>query len=161
VSFTGFSDQIDPDIVITNAPFFPDLNLHEFAESYRIPAAYRETMVTDRLILSMAWANAALSYFRKTHVDAGTASLTDIVVDANEQIGDIHPLEVLYKRAVFCRAKALLLADFATVMRKNDVSTRSKGEVVESEETADRWYEFAADAIAALQGNLTIHAEAL
>jgi hypothetical protein len=157
MSFTGFSDQVDPAKTIENTPFWPDMNLAKFQGNYRLPAEYREEMLKDRLKLAMVWSNSQLDAWRIEQQAAGAPSLDLVPVDENHRLGTDHPLVLLYTRAVSCHAKALLLADYATMMRKSDAVSDAK----ESEDIADQWHGFAADAINAIQGKTKIHAELL
>jgi hypothetical protein len=161
MSFTGFSDQIDPERRIQNALFWPDLSPAEFCAGYRIPAEYRQEMVENRLSLAMVWVNGQLSAWRAAQQAAGFPMLEDVPVDDQDLPGDGHPLLMWYVRAVSCKAKALLLADYATMMRKSDARADARNNTVESEDTADLWHRFASDAINAIQGKLNIHAELL
>lgn len=154
MSFTGFADQIDKALVVQNAAFWPDINLSEFQAAYRLPAEYREGLLMDRLRLGMLWANRELAAFR---LEQSAATLSEVPVDAGEMLGDVHPKVLQYIRAVCCHAKALLLADYATMLRKADARSDAK----ESPETADRWHREALDALAAVRGAMTIHVEAL
>ena len=157
MGFTGFADQIDTTTVVQNAKFWPDINLSTFQAAYRLPGEYRETMLADRLRLGMLWANKELAGFRAGHTALGIERLAEVPVDADEMLGDLHPLVLQYIRAVSCHAKALLLSDYATMMRKSDAISDAK----EAPETSDRWYRDALSALAAVRGTLTIHVEAL
>ncbi|MDD9304380.1 MAG: head completion/stabilization protein [Desulfobacter sp.] len=155
MSFTAFSDNIDPAKTVQNSPFWPDLNLKDFAAGYRLPGEYRETMVEDRLKLAMIWANDQLRLWRQQQEAAGVTSLSDVPVGESPAWGS--PLVLFYTRAVSCHAKALLLADYPTMMRKSDAINDAK----ESDETADKWHSFAMDALNTLQDKPKIHAESL
>lgn len=155
MSFTGFSDQVDPSKTISNMPFWPDLNLYEFQENYRLPAEYRESMLEDRLKLAMVWANTQLSAWKAEQETAGAASLGEVPVVGAPAWGS--PLVLLYVRAVSCHAKALLLDDYATAMRKSDAVS----DVKESGDTVEKWHRFAVDALNDLQNKPKIHAELL
>jgi len=157
MNFTGFSDQIDSAKIIENAPFWPDLNLSKFQAVYRLPAEYRQELLEERLKLGMVWANRELASWRKAKQDSGASSLKEVPVDENDCPASDHPLVLFYTRAVSCHAKALLLADYATMMRKSDAQSDSK----ESEDIADQWHRFAADALNDLQDRSKIHAELL
>jgi len=157
MSFTGFADQIDKEKVVQNASFWPDINLAEFQAAYRLPGEYREGMLVDRLRLGMLWANGELASFRSGQAAAGVATLAEVPVDEGEMLGDVHPKVLQYIRAVSSHAKALLLADYATMLRKGDAQSDAK----EAPETADRWHREALDALAAVRGSMTIYVEAL
>lgn len=152
MSFTGFSDQVDPDKTISNADFWPAINLFEFQENYRLPVEYRASMLEDRVKIAMIWANKELADWKAEQAMAGVTSLGEVpVIDAP---GWGSPLVLLYKRAVSCHAKALLLKDYATVMRKSDAVSDAK----ESDDTVETWHRFAVDALNDLQGKPKIHA---
>ncbi|MCP3945183.1 MAG: head completion/stabilization protein [Desulfobacteraceae bacterium] len=157
MSFTAFSDDIDQEKTIENAPFFPDFNLSQFAKAYRIPAEYREELLEERVKLGILWANRQLTGFRLEKETLGISSLNDVPVDENLSLPSDHPLVLLYIRSVSCHAKALLLADYATMMRKSD----AQNDAIESEDTTDRWYRFAQDALKDLQSKPKIHVELL
>ncbi|MCP3941008.1 MAG: head completion/stabilization protein [Desulfobacteraceae bacterium] len=155
MGLTGYSDQIDPDKIIENVPFFPVFRLADFAAAYRIPAEYREKLLEERVKLAIVWANRQLTGFRLEKESLGISSLNDVPTD--DGFGSDHPSVLLYTRAVSCYAKALLVADYATMMRKSDAQSDAN----ESEDTADRWHKFAQDALNDLQNKPKIHAELL
>lgn len=155
-SFTGFSDDIDATTVVKNASFWPEINLAAFQEGYRLPAEFREKMLIDRIKLAIVWANGELAVWKAEKVAAGAATLEAVPVDdVPAEWGS--PLVLLYTRAVSCHAKALLLGDYATMLRKSD----AQSDALESEETAGRWYRLASDAVNEIQGKTRIHAELL
>ncbi len=156
-SFTGYSDDIDPEKVIKNSPFWPDMNLSEFQEVYRLPAEYREKLLEERLGLAMVWANKQLADWRIEQQADGISKLADVPVDENIGLGAGNHLVSLYTRAVSCRAKAELLADYATMMRKSDAVNDAK----EAPETADGFHRMASDALAELQDKPLVHVELL
>lgn len=155
MSFSGFSDQIDKVKTIPNIPFWPDLNISQFQADYRLPGEYRESMLEDRLKLAMIWANTQLEGWKKEQVTDGVVSLGEVPVGESPAWGS--PLVLLYIRAVSCHAKALLLEDYATVMRKSDAVSDAK----ESEDTVEKWHRMAANALNDLQSKPKIHAELL
>lgn len=155
MSFTGYTDTVDPATIVKNVVFWPDLNLADFTEEYRLPAEYRESMIIDRLRLAMIWANRELVEWQTEKIEEGATALGD--VDPGEMLGEINPLELLYRRAVCCRAKALLLSDYQTMMRKSDAQNDAR----ESDEIADTWYSMANGAIADFLGKNRIRVSTL
>lgn len=154
MSFTGFSDDIAAGTIIANSAFWPDMDLAIFQQSYRLPGEYREQMLTDRVKLAMIWANGQLAGWQSEQQALGAATLSEVQGDL---LGSESTLTLLYVRAVSCHAKALLLADYATMLRKADDQRDAK----ESDDTADKWHQFANDAVSSIKGQLKIHAEAL
>jgi len=157
MSFTGFSDDLDPEIVVVNADFWPDMNLVQFQSGYRLPGEYRQEVLQTRLQLAMLWANGQLNNWMTEQQALGFTDLDSVTGYSSKNLGTENFLKILYVRAVSCHAKALLLADYQTMMRKSDAQNDAK----ESEDTADRWHAMATDAINSILGNLKIHAEAL
>ncbi|MGB3222534.1 MAG: head completion/stabilization protein [Desulforhopalus sp.] len=157
MSFTGFADDIAPATTVENAAFWPALDLAEFQSEYRLPGEYRQEMLENRLKLAMIWANSQLNDWKLAQVELGYADLDSVVGDDSLNLGSEKYLTILYVRAVSCHAKALLLSDYKTMLRKSDAQNDAK----ESEDTADKWFQIATDAINDIRGNLKIHAEAL
>jgi hypothetical protein len=158
MSFTGFSDNIPADATVANEDFFPSVNVAGFQAEYRLPGEYRQEMLENRLRLAMIWANGQLNGWRLAQLALGHADLDAVAAaDPGMDLGGANKLELLYLRAVSCRAKAMLLADYQTMMRKTDAQSDSK----ESEDVADRWYQMAAGAINEITGNPRIRVEAL
>jgi hypothetical protein len=157
MSFTGFSDDIPAETVVANAVFWPALNLASFQAGYRLPAEYRQEMLANRLQLAMIWANGQLNGWMLEQLARGFAALDAVAGDISLNLGSEKYLTILYIRAVSCHAKALLLSDYQTMMRKSDAQNDAK----EAEDTADKWHQMAISAINGIKGNLQIHAEAL
>jgi hypothetical protein len=157
MSFTGFSDDIDPSIIVANADFWPDINLAQFQSGYRLPGEYRQEVLQTRLQLAMIWANGQLGDWKIEQEALGFVDLDAVTGNESADLGAEKRLNLLYVRAVSCHAKAILLADYQTMMRKSDAQNDAK----ESEDTADRWHHMATNAINDIKGSLKIHAEAL
>lgn len=155
MSFTGFSDQIDSEAVVGNTSFYPGINLSLFQQTYRLPGEYREEMLIDRVKLAIVWANSELSDWKAAKVAEGVVNIGMLLPDDIPTWG--NPYVLLYTRAVSCKAKALLLADYATMLRKSD----AQSDAMEADEIAGRWHRMASDAINQIQGKTNIHAEAL
>lgn len=157
MSFTGFSDEIEQAEEIENAPFWPNINLFDFQAVYRLPTEYRKGLLIERLKLAMVWANRQLSEWQSEQEALGVNLLDNVPVNENEILGSDHPLVLFYIRTVSCRAKAELLSDYATMLRKSD----AQNDALESGDTADKWYQFANNALNDLMGKPKIHAELL
>ncbi|WP_296059586.1 head completion/stabilization protein [uncultured Amphritea sp.] len=130
MSFSGITRQDVQATTLANAAFFPDVELKEFVDTYRIPSDYHTSMVTEQLYLAMSDINLQLNNWRKDQIALGVTALEDAEAEA---IGNVSPLVRLYKQAVFCLAKAKLLTDFATVFRKAEAENLGK-EAPEREE---------------------------
>ncbi|WBA86519.1 head completion/stabilization protein [Endozoicomonas sp. GU-1] len=153
MSFNGFSDNTVTSTV-KNSAWFPDLDTGVFQNSYRLPAEYQQGMVEEHIRLAMVWVNRQLREWKANHEAAGHNHFNEV---PSEDLGDSTEHQVLYQRAVFCHAKGLLLKQFATVNRRDAASNEAK----ESEETEDKFMEFARDAIADILDIPRIGVEAL
>jgi len=94
--------------VITNNGFFPDLNVKEFQEQYRVNNSFAlETIVTE-LVLAISIINRQLNSWQMVQ----TGTLDNI---APEQIDGQGVLTIFYKAAVYTYARASLQPLFATL----------------------------------------------
>ncbi|HEX9701323.1 MAG TPA: head completion/stabilization protein [Rhodospirillales bacterium] len=153
MSFSGFTDDAVP-ATVSNDGWWPDIAVSDFQSLYRIPAEYETEMVADALGQGMAWANRQLAEWRTEKETAGHAALIDVPGD---QLGNETLFVRHYRRAVFCRAKALLMPQFKTMMRRTD----ARNEAVESEQTEDKFYEYAEQAVADFLGRGRVNVELL
>ena len=134
---------------IENDGFWPALDLGKFQSEYRIPAEFAKAMVEEHIRLAMLRTNSQLKIWKAEQRAAGHNSLADV---PGEMLGDTSEYQILYRRAVFCHAKALLMKQFATVNRRAGANNDAK----ESDETEDKFMEFARDAIADFTGQSRI-----
>lgn len=139
--------------VLKGDGWYPDISVAEFLELYRLPAEYAEQLVADHLDLARLWAAGQLAEWRfGQEVVKGVASIDAIPLHGIER-GAL----LLYKRAVFCRAKGLLLPQFATIERREAARNDAK----EAPETAERFFAQAEDALSTITGRTFITVEAL
>lgn len=143
MSFHGLSDNA-PDVqthsVVENTDiFFPDIDAAEFVEKYRLPRDYASALIADHLELAMLYVNEQLQAFRDKSERNGVYTL-DAAAQA-EHTSDPKRYVLLYKRAVFCYAKSILLKQFATTGQKHVNSAMSNAE------TRDELLEFTQNAI--------------
>ncbi|MDF3195693.1 head completion/stabilization protein [Pseudomonas sp. 1928-m] len=100
---------------ITNDGFWPDLGVSEFQKGYRLPAEYLVDLLADGITNAMGEVNRDLAKRKAAWQAAGIAT----VATADPQVLQERAFYVAtYKRAVYCRAKAYLLQQFATVIRQ-------------------------------------------
>lgn len=131
-------------IVLQGDGWYPDIPVAEFVDSYRLPAEFGEGLLSDHLTLAVLWTRKQLLAWRAEREAEGVAKLADIALT-----GVTGGAALLYKRAVFCHAKALLLGQFATIDRRE----AARNEAKESPETADRFFAWAQNAITDLLGH--------
>ncbi len=119
---------------IENDGFWPNLSVSEFQKGYRLPAEYLVELLVADLTTAMVEVNVDLNRRKADLLAAGTA-LSD------------HHLAT-YKRAVYCRAKASLLTQFATVTRRDTAENTGK----ELPDRAETFLAFSQQAVRTLQG---------
>lgn len=142
MSFNALTDKTSA-LILPGDGWWPDLEVGVFQRTYRLPAEYAEQMVLDHLGVARLWAVRQLVAWRAMREAEGHTSLATVPVD-----GLPGEATRLFRRAVFCHAKALLLGQFATVERREAARVDAK----EGPELADRFFAWAHDAIADLTG---------
>ncbi|RRV08108.1 head completion/stabilization protein [Pseudomonas sp. v388] len=130
---------------IENDGFWPDLSVSEFQKGYRLPAEYLQDMLVAELTTAMVEVNTDLAKCKARWQDAGVSSVesadTTVLPERTYKVA-------LYKRAVYTRAKATLLTQFATVTRRDVAENTAK----ELPERGEVFLEFCQQAVRALQG---------
>jgi len=102
--------------VITNNGFYPNVVLGDFQRDYNIPAKYEIETVTNKILLAMVNINDQLAVIQDDWELDGATTLAE--VDTTEHNG-VNKMEMHYIQAVFSRAKALLIPEFASLNRKD------------------------------------------
>lgn len=137
---TNFVEQ-----AIDNDGFWPDLSLAEFQKGYRLPAEYLPELLVTELQTAMFDVNRDLAKLKARWQGAGVSSVesadTTVLPERTYQVA-------LYRRAVYCRAKATLLTQFATVTRREAAENTGK----ELPERGETFQAFSSQAVRALQG---------
>lgn len=130
---------------IINDGFWPDLLMSEFQQGYRLPGEYALDMLTTDLITAMHEVNLDLAKLKARWQDVGVSN----VESADSTVLPERTFQVsLYKRAVYTRAKASLLTQFATVTRREVAENTGK----DAPERGEKYLEFSQQAVRALQG---------
>lgn len=153
MSFSGkpttFVEQI-----IENDGFWPNLSVAEFQKGYRLPAEYLGEMLAADLTMAMFEVNTDLAQLKARWQDAGVSSVesadTTILPERTYQAAT-------YKRAVYTRAKASLLIQFATVNRREAAENIGK----ELPERSETFVALSQAAVRSLQGRGRITAALL
>ena len=146
MSFSAVSTGLST-LAVAGDGWWPDLPVADFQQTYRLPQEYADELFQDHLELAALWAQRQLEGWRQQQEAEGCAALADAPRGALR----------LYRRAVFCHAKALLLAQFATVERRE----AAKNDAKESPETYRQFYAWAQDAIADILGRTRADIELL
>lgn len=130
-------------LIVAGDGWWPDLPVADFQQAYRLPQEYADVLLQDHLELAALWAQRQLAGWRAQLEAEGGASLAEIPGKAL----------LLYRRAVFCHAKALLLAQFATVERREAARNDAK----ESPDMSRQFYAWSQDAIADILGRSRVN----
>ncbi|KPX47549.1 Prophage PssSM-01, putative head completion/stabilization protein [Pseudomonas syringae pv. helianthi] len=139
---------------IENDGFWPDLSVNEFQKGYRLPAEYLVEMLAADLNMAMVEVNTDLAKLKARWQGAGVSNVesadTTILPERTFQAAT-------YKRAVYSRAKASLLTQFATVNRRESAENVGK----ELPERSETFLAFSQAAVRSLQGRGRITAALL
>ena len=100
---------------LRNDGFWPDLNLADFQNARSIPADVAAETAGEALLTAVAEVNNDLASVQVKHRAAGYATAADVPGVSME---GITQLEAQYKKAVYARAKADLMGEFASVGRR-------------------------------------------
>ncbi|WP_448649602.1 head completion/stabilization protein [Pseudomonas corrugata] len=142
---------------IENDGFWPNLSVSEFQKGYRLPAEFLGDLLTDALAIAMVEVNKDLSAAKAALQNSGISNLTSVAgVETSSAWGFAHKA-MLYKRAVYCRAKASALQQFATVTRRESAENTGK----DAPEREDTFLALSQSAVRALQGRGRITAALL
>lgn len=105
------------DVPITNGDaFWPDLNLGEFQRSRTIPADTPADTAGRAVLAAIGEVNSTLAPVVKHWTECGTERAADA---PGARMQDENTLTAQYKKAVYARAKADLMGEFATVGRRD------------------------------------------
>lgn len=137
---------------IANDGFWPDLDVAEFQRGYRLPAEYLVELLVDGISLAMGEVNHDLAR-RKAQWQA--VGITHVASADPMVLPERTFMAASYKRAVYCRAKAYLLSQFATFIRRESAENLAK----EAPETAERFLAFSQQGVRLIQGRSRVTAE--
>ncbi|MDF5776313.1 head completion/stabilization protein [Pseudomonas syringae] len=153
MSFSG-KPTIFVEQAIENDGFWPDLSVTEFQKGYRLPAEYLVEMLAADLNMAMVEVNTDLAKLKARWQGAGVSNVesadTTVLPERTFQAAT-------YKRAVYSRAKASLLTQFATVSRRESAENVGK----ELPERSETFLAFSQAAVRSLQGRGRITAALL
>lgn len=114
--FSG-QDFKQSDIYIKNDGFWPDLDLSDFMIERSMSPNINQQLIRDALVSAVVEINLTLEQYKKTHISNGvnTASKCGVV-----SVDDISSTVIIYKKAVFARAKADLVGEFVSIASRDD-----------------------------------------
>ena len=130
---------------IVNDGFWPNFSLAQFQEAYRLPGEYLVETLVDGLTTAMIEVNQDLASLKARWQSAGVSCLKS----ADPTVLPERTFQAAtYRRAVYCRAKANLLPQFATITRRESAENTGK----EAPERAETFLAFSQAAVRSLQG---------
>lgn len=130
---------------IENDGFWPALSLAEFQKAYRLPGEYLVETLVDGLITAMIDVNNDLAKCKAKWQVAGVSSLKS----ADPMVLPERTFQAAtYTRAVYCRAKANLLPQFASITRRESAENTGK----EAPERVETFLAFSQQCVRSLQG---------
>jgi hypothetical protein len=100
---------------LENNGFWPDLNLKDFQSQRTIPADIDPDTIAQALITAVTEVNAELEAVEAKHRASGYETAAAV---PGVKMGELRALCAQYTKAVFARAKADLMGEFATVGRR-------------------------------------------
>jgi hypothetical protein len=111
---------------VTNDGFWPNLTLADLLNNYRIPSEYVDGVIQTGLSMALINVNQKLVSVKAKLVLDGYASLTAYTTAHPEALNGKQVLDELYKHAVYTRAKASLLMQFASINRRPQAENQTK-----------------------------------
>jgi len=114
-SISGTPVTYQNDTITNGVAFWPDLNLAEFQKSRTLPADLPPEIAGVAVLAAIAEVNDTLGDVVTYWAGKGNARAKDV---PGATLGDENQLTAQYKKAVYARAKADLLGEFATIGRR-------------------------------------------
>jgi hypothetical protein len=153
MSFSGKPTTL-VELAIENDGFWPNLDVGEFQKGYRLPAEYLVELLTAELTTAMTEVNSDLATCKARWQNQGVTTLES----ADPMVLPERTFQAAtYKRAVYCRAKASLLPQFATIIRRESAENLGK----ELPDRPETFLAFSQQAVRSLQGRGRITAALL
>ena len=145
MSLTG-KPSLTTSSFFTNDGFWPDLNLGELMDRYRIPAEYADDTIQWGLTLAVVNVNLELEAVKFALIDLGYTTAEAYINAHPKPLNDSDAFLIQYTMAVFSYAKAYLLQQFNSMNRRANAENAAK----EAPETERYWLDQSAKAIAQL-----------
>ncbi|MEZ9620195.1 MULTISPECIES: head completion/stabilization protein [Vibrio] len=114
--FNGSSGADYQDTKIINDGFWPDINAGDFEKRRGVPAHMDKEAIAYAVAAAIAQLNIELNTTKEQYQKSGFAKASSVT--GQPSIGEKNLLVILYEKAVYARAKADLLPEFATQQTK-------------------------------------------
>lgn len=114
--FSGqdFSQQ---KVIIKNDGFWPDLDLSEFQVERAMSPNINDRLLRDAIVSAVVEVNLTLEQYKNTQISKGINRASDCGVVS---VDDTSSTVIIYKKAVFARAKADLIGEFVSIASRDD-----------------------------------------
>lgn len=153
MSFSGKPTTL-VELAIENDGFWPNLDVAELQKGYRLPGEYLVDLLAAEVTTAMTEVNSDLATCKARWQNQGVTSLES----ADPMVQPERTFQAAtYKRAVYCRAKATLLTQFVTIIRRDSAENLGK----ELPERPETFLAFSQQAVRSLQGRGRITAALL
>lgn len=113
-------------IVISNDGFWPDLDLSEFQIERAMSPNINDRLLRDAIVSAVVEINLTLEQYKSTQISKGINRASDCGVVSVEGVSSTV---IIYKKAVFARAKADLLGEFVSIASRDDKISESQKEM--------------------------------
>lgn len=114
--FSG-QDFKQSDIYIKNDGFWPDLDLSDFMIERSMSPNINQQLIRDALVSAVVEINLTLEQYKNTQISKGINRASDCGVVSVEGVSSTV---IIYKKAVFARAKADLIGEFVSIASRDD-----------------------------------------
>ncbi|SQD80439.1 head completion/stabilization protein [Moritella yayanosii] len=115
--FSGKTESEHQDTDIINDGFWPDINAGDFEKRRSVPVDMDKDAIAMSVVSAIAQINIELVGVKTRHEAEGIAQASDVI--SQPSIADKNMLVILYEKAVYARAKAELLPEFATTQMRD------------------------------------------
>ena len=132
-SYTG-KPELTTAADITNDGWWPTLAMADLMAAYRIPSELDNILIKDRLVLAIIEVNERLSTVKLALMPVHS-SLAAYNTAHPDMIDGVDITVTKYKEAVFSHAKALILPQVKSMIRKAEAENLAK----EAPETEQYW----------------------
>jgi hypothetical protein len=113
-------------IVISNDGFWPDLDLSEFQIDRAMSPNINDRLLRDAIVSAVVEINLTLEQYKSTQISKGVNHASGCGVVSVEGVSSTV---IIYKKAVFARAKADLLGEFVSIASRDDKIGESQKEM--------------------------------
>lgn len=113
-------------IVINNDGFWPDLDLSEFQIDRAMSPNINDRLLRDAIVSAVVEINLTLEQYKNIQISKGINHASDCGVVSVEGVSSTV---IIYKKAVFARAKADLFGEFVSIASRDDKIGESQKEM--------------------------------